>query len=172
MAVKNRQLVKGFNHHREADSRVQIAFGNREAKTFGNQAKTDHQQEAQTENDDGRMAVNKAGQGFAGHQHQANGNHHCNHHDRQVVNHADGGDHRVEREDGIQHHDLRHNPPESRAFALGRIIAIFPFQPLVEFNGGFEEEEQAARQHYEIAGAKAQIAPGDEWFGQRDQPGD
>ena len=141
MAVKNRQLVEGFNHDREADSRVQVAFRNRETKAFGNQAKADHQQEAQTENNDGRMAVNKAGEGFTGHQHQANGNNHCSHHDRQVVNHADRGYHRVEREDGIKHHDLRYHPPEPGAFTLGRVIAIFPFQPFVKFYGGFEEEE-------------------------------
>lgn len=170
MTVKDRQLIEGFNHDREADGGVQVSFGNREAKAFGNQAKTDHQQEAQAENNDCRMTVNKAGQGLAGHQHQANGNNYRSHHYRQVVNHADRGYHRIEREDGIKHHDLRNHSPEPRAFALGRVIAIFTFQPFVELNGGFKEKEQPAKQHNEIASAKAQIVPRNQRPGESNQP--
>ena len=57
-AVKQRQLVKGFNHDREANCRVQIAFRDNKAEAFSNQAEADHQQEAQTEDDNGRVAVN------------------------------------------------------------------------------------------------------------------
>ena len=141
MAVKNRQLIKGLDHDREANRCVQVAFRNRKAEAFGNQAKTNHQQEAETENDDGWMTVNEAGQGFTGHQHQANGNNYRRHHHRQMVNHADRGNNRVEGEDGVQHHDLRDHSPEFRAFALSGIIAVLPLQPFIKLNGGFEKQE-------------------------------
>ena len=140
-AVKQRQLVKGFNHDREANRRVQITFRDNKAEAFSNQAEADHQQEAQTEDDNGRVAVNEARQGLAGHQHQADGDDHRGHHHRQVVDHADGSDHRVERKDGVEHHDLRHHGPEFRPSALGGIIAVLPLQPFVEFDCSFKQQE-------------------------------
>ncbi len=74
-----------------------------------------------------------------------------------MVDHADGSDHRVEREDRIQHHNLRHHAPEARAASLGRIIAVFPLQPLVELHRGFKKQEEAADQHNEVAGAEGEI---------------
>ena len=41
-AVKNSQLVERLDHHREADSRIQIPFRNVETKPFRHQAKADH----------------------------------------------------------------------------------------------------------------------------------
>ncbi len=101
------------------------------------------------------MVVHKSGQGLAGEQHQANGDYHCRHHDRQVIDHPHGGNHGVERKDSVQHHDLRDHRPEFRPLTLGRVGAIFPFQPFVELHGGFKEQEEAAEQHNQIAGAEA-----------------
>ena len=118
------------------------------------------------------MAVNEARQGLAGHQHQADGDDHRGHHHRQVVDHADGSDHRVERKDGVEHHDLRHHGPEFRPFALGGVIAVFPLQPLIKLDGRFKQQKQAAKQHNQIAGAKAEVVKNNQRFGQGDQPGD
>ena len=112
-----------------------------EAKTVGHQAEANHQQEAQAKNNDGRVTVHEAGQCLAGHDHQRDGNNDRGHHHRKVVHHPDGGDHRVQGEDRIQHHDLRDHRPEFCSAALGRVLAVFAFQPLVELHGGFEQQE-------------------------------
>ena len=91
-----------------------------EAKTVGHQAEANHQQEAQAEDHNGRVT---------------------GHHHRKVVHHPDGGDHRVQGENRIQHHDLRDHRPEFCSAALGRVLAVFAFQPLVELHGSFEQQE-------------------------------
>ena len=143
-----------------------------EAKTVGHQAKANHQQEAQAEDHDSRVTVHKAGQRLAGHHHQRDGNDHRGHHHRKVVDHPDGGDHRVEGEDRIQHHDLRHHRPEFRSAALGWVLAVFTLQPLVELHRGFEQQEQPAEEHDQIAGAKTQAVNGEQRLSERHQPGD
>lgn len=140
-AVEQRQLVQRLNDDGEANGRIQITFRDGESKPFGNQAETNHQQEAQTENNDSRVAVDKTRQRFAGEQHQTHGNNYRCHHHRQMVDHADGGDHRIEGEDGIQHHNLSDHSPELRALALNRIIAVFAFQSLIELNSRFKQQE-------------------------------
>ena len=87
------------------------------------------------------MAIDKPRQRFAGEQHQTHGNNHRRHHHRQMVDHAYGGDHRIEGENGIQYHNLSDHPPEPRALALNRIIAVFALQPFIQLNGGFKQQE-------------------------------
>ena len=74
------------------------------------------------------------------------------------------------REDGVEHHDLRHDGPEFRPFALGGVIAVFPLQPLIKLDGRFKQQKQAAKQHNQIAGAKAEVVKNNQRFGQGDQP--
>ena len=127
-----------------------------EAKTIRYQAKANHQQEAQTEDDDSRVTVHEARQGFTGEHHQGDGDDHRGHHHRQMVNHPDGRDHGVERKDGIQHHYLRDHRPEFCTASLGGVFTVFSFQPLIKLNRGFEQQEQSAEKHDQVAGAKAQ----------------
>ena len=171
-AVKYRQLVKRFNHDGETNGGVQIAFRNVEAKTVGHQAKANHQQEAQAEDHDGWVAVHKAGECLARHHHQRDGDNHRCHHNGQMVHHPDGGDHRIQGEDGIQHHDLRYHRPESRATSLGRVLAVFTFEPFIELYRGFEQQEQPAEEHDQIAGAKAEAVNGEQRLRECDHPGD
>ncbi len=142
-----------------------------ETKPFGHQTETNHQQEAQTQNNNSWMAVNKARQRLAGQQHQADGNNDCRHHHRQVIDHANSGNDGIQREDGVQHHDLCDHPPELSAFTLGGVIAVFPFQPFVELHSGFKQQEETTEQHDQIAGAEAEIANAEQRRGQRYQPG-
>ncbi len=98
------------------------------------------------------MAVNEARQRLAGHQHQADGDNPaaiC----LRVIDHADGGDHRVKREDGVRHHDLRHDGPEFR-LALGGVIALSFLQSLIKLDGRFKQQKQAAKQHNPIRALK------------------
>lgn len=46
---------------------------------------------------------------------------HSGNHNRQLVDHADGGDHRIQREDHIQQQDLHENAGERRFDAGGAV---------------------------------------------------
>ena len=142
-----------------------------ETKSFGDQAKTNHQQEAQAQNNDSWMTVDKARQRLARQHHQADGNNHRSHHHGQVIDHPNSGNDGIEREYGVQHHDLRDHTPELSAFTLGGIVAVFSFQPFVELHSGFKQQEETAEQHDQIAGAEAEIANAEQRRGQCYQPG-
>ena len=139
-------------------------------KAFGNEAKANHQQEAQAKNNNRRMAVYKTRQRFAGQQHQRDGDNDGGHHDGQVINHPDCRNHRVERKNGIQNDDLLHEGPKLRPSPLRGVIAVFTFQAFVELNGGLKEQEQTAEQHNQIARAETEIAEGKKRVGERNQP--
>lgn len=140
------------------------------AEALRHQAKANHQQEAQAQDNDSRVSVDEARQRLAGQQHQADGDADRDHHHRQMIDHADRGDHRVEREDGVQHHDLRHDRPETCAFARAMLLFILAFQPLIELHGGFEQQEYPADQHDQIAAAEGVLRDDEHRFGQRRQP--
>ncbi len=117
-----------------------------EAGTFGYQAETNHQQEAQTEHHHGGVTVDKIGERLACYDHDNHGDNHRNHHHFHVFNHAHGGNHGIEREDSIQHNNLRDYGPKggvNLTFACGDGLA---FQALVHFDCGFKEEEYSAQQ--------------------------
>lgn len=89
-----------------------------------------------------------------------------------MVDHADGGYHRVEREDGIQHHNLRHHRPEAGAFARTMLLFIFTLQPLVKLHGSFEQQEDTPDQHNKVASAKRMTGGKKQRLGERGQPRD
>ncbi|MNV70920.1 hypothetical protein D3C71_1639040 [compost metagenome] len=61
-----------------------------------------------------------------------------------MVDHTHGGNHRVEREDGVQHHDLRDYRPEFCPTALRGVFTVLAFEPLIQLNRGLEQQEQPA----------------------------
>src|SRR5690606_3301708 len=70
-AVALRDLVEELDHDRETDRRVEIALGQMEPQAVGHQAETDHEQEAQTQHDYGRMRVDERSQRLRSEQHDA-----------------------------------------------------------------------------------------------------
>ncbi|MOA25793.1 hypothetical protein D3C78_1465420 [compost metagenome] len=89
-------LVKQLDQDRETNCGIQVTFRNMQTKAFGDQAKADHQQEAQAQHHNSRMRINEVGQRFGSHQHHHHGDDNGGHHNRQVVHHAHGGNYRVE----------------------------------------------------------------------------
>src|SRR5690606_4545186 len=124
-------LVDKFHDNREANRRIQIAFWNMETKTFDHQRKADHHQETQTQNDHGWMFIDEIHQGFGSPQHNAHRDNHRNHHNRQMINHADCGNNTVEREHGIQHHNLYDDHPEDCMYRIFFFHMRFGFNPLM-----------------------------------------
>src|SRR5690606_7325814 len=112
LATRTGDLVEHLDENREADGRVQVALGNVETQAFGGRAEADHHEEAQAQHDHRRARVDEGGQRLAGDDHQADGDDHRDHHHFQMLDHTNGGDHRIQREHRVEHDDLRHHRPE------------------------------------------------------------
>ncbi|MNN75375.1 hypothetical protein D3C81_1916730 [compost metagenome] len=87
------------------------------------------------------MFVHKASQWLRGQQHHGHRNHNRSHHHRQVVHHTDGGNYRVQREHGIEHHDLCDNNPETRIAFTVPVVVLAVLQPFMQLGGGLEQQE-------------------------------
>ena len=112
-----------------------------ETEAFNHQRETNHHQEAQTENHYCRVLVDEIHQRFRGPQHDTDCDNHRDHHHRQVFNHANCSNHAVEREHGVQYHDLHNHHPEYR---LNRIFLLghrFGFQTLMQLHGALKQQE-------------------------------
>ncbi|MNO88773.1 hypothetical protein D3C76_802380 [compost metagenome] len=164
-------LVEHFDQDRETDGRVQITLWNVKAQAFGGQRKADHHQEAQAQHDHCGMRVDEAGQRLAGDDHQANGNDHRDHHHSELVDHAHGGNHRIEGEHRIEHHDLRHDGPEQRVSRIGRALADMAFEPFMQLHGRLEQQEHTAEQHDQVTPREALVEHFEQRLGQGHQPG-
>jgi hypothetical protein len=57
-------------------------------------------------------------------QHQRDGQHHRGDHDVELVDHADGGDHRVDGEHHVQQQDLDDHGAEGDRLAAGGLLPI------------------------------------------------
>ena len=120
---------------------------------------------------EGRVLMN-AVSGLEANEHRRHRDDHRGHHDVELVDHADRGDDRVEREHRVEHHDLRHDRPEGRMRRAGRLAAVPALDPVVDLGGRLDQQEHAA-------GDQDQVAPGDleapereHRRGERHHPGD
>ena len=125
-----------------------------ETETFDQQAETDHHQEAEAEDDDRRVPADETHQRSGGRQHDADGDDDGDHHDRDVVDHADGGDDAVEREDEVEHDDLRDDLPEHRMDDLAGLMRLGAFEAMVQFHRTLGEQEGAAEDQDDVAARK------------------
>ena len=152
LGVLHRYLVEDFNQDGKTDGGVEIAFGDLEVEGFRNQAEAYHEQEAQTEHDDGGMAVHKIGQGFAGPYHHGHGDDDGSHGDDDVVDHGHGGNDGIDGENGIENQNLGNNAPKKGMLFLricyGEVVG--PFEAFVQFGGGFIEQEESACKHNQV----------------------
>ncbi len=89
-----------------------------------------------------------------------------------MVHHAHGGNHSIQREDGVQYHNLRHDNPEAGIAFTVAVIMLTVFQPFMELGRGLEQQEQTAEQHDQITAGEAQFPYAEERTGERHHPGD
>ena len=107
------------------------------------QRHADQEQEAERQHLDGRMAMDELADRLGRPHHDADGDDDGRHHDPQLVDHADGRDHRVEREDDVEEHDLDDHAGERRRDAARR-VSLLAFELLVDFVRALRQQEQAA----------------------------
>ena len=71
-------------------------------------------------------------------------------HHAELVDHADRGDHRVEREDDVEQHDLHDHAGERRRHAR-RAVALVALELLVDLVRALGDQEQAADEQDQVA---------------------
>jgi hypothetical protein len=98
--------VQQLHEDRETHRKVDVALGDMLVEAFQQEGQADQQQEAQGEHLQGGVAVDDAGDGLGRDQHHHYGHRDGSDHNRDLIYHAYGGDHRVEREDQVQDDDL------------------------------------------------------------------
>ena len=85
------------------------------------------------------MTVNKIADGSRGEHHHPHRDHHCRHHDEQMIRQADGGDHWIEAKDDIQQHDLHDGAEEGVDVGLQPLL--FTFDRFMDLFTGFPDKE-------------------------------
>lgn len=143
-----------------------------ETETLDDEAEADHQKKAKAENDHGRVFRHEGHQRprcrhHHGHGHADGGNHHP-----EIIDHANGSDDAVEREDGVEHDDLHDDLPEDRMHHLALFRLLVTLQPFVQFHRALGEQEGTAEDEDEIATGKGEIRNGEKRPRQRDDPRD
>ncbi|ENN86158.1 hypothetical protein RHSP_33312 [Rhizobium freirei PRF 81] len=166
------KLVQRLDDDREADGGIEIALRHMEAEAFDDERETDHHQEAEAEDDHGRMFRNEGHQRLRQEQHDADREDHGNHHDGELLHHAHGRDDTVEREDRVEHDDLHDHLPEDGVNELLFALRLMPFQPFMQLHRALEQQEQAAENQDEVAAGQAKAPDGEQRRRQRHHPGD
>ena len=89
--------------------------------------------------------------GAGEHHHERDGDDHRRDHDRDLVDHADRGDDRVEREDDVEQHDLHDHRRNDAALTAAEACALLALELVVDLVGALADQEQAARDQDEVA---------------------
>ncbi len=109
--------------------------------------------------------------GRRGEHHHAHRQHHRRDHHGEMARHADGGDHRVEREDDVEQHDLPDDAAERGACASPGMVRI-PFQPLMNLARAFRDQEEAAADENQVAAGERMAQQMKQRRSETDDPGE
>ena len=128
LGLRLRQDVERLDHRGKKHRGVNIASFDMKAETVGDQRHADHQEEAQRQHQNGRIAVDERRQRPHGDHHHPDRHDDGYDHDRKILGHADGRDDAVDREDDVDHDDLDEARDEaerrSRLFVVTLVIRI------------------------------------------------
>ena len=163
--------VDRLHENREAHREVDVALRDVEARPVGHQRQANHQEERQRQHLHGRVAHDEVADRLGRDHHDADGDDDGGDHDRELAGHADGGDDRVEGEDDVEDHDLADDGGKRRRDA-GAGVAFLAFELLVDFDGGFPEEEEAAADEDEVASREAVVEGVEERLCEAHDPGE
>src|SRR5690606_21221219 len=163
-----------LDRQREGHREINIAFRHVRTKRLGDQQGADHDQERQREDLKRGVLLDEVADGARRQHHHPDrdddgGNHHLN-----VVHQAYGGDHRIQREDDIDHRDLQDDPDESglhRTACAARLLFL-ALDAVPDFHGALEQQEQATEEQDQITPGNPVIHDGEQVVGQAHDPGD
>ena len=117
---------------------------------FGDQQRADDDEERQRENLQRRMLVDEIGDGPGRNHHHQHRNHDCRDHHRHMLHQAYRGDHRIQREDDVDHCDLQDDANETRLGRAAGGLFFLAFDAVPDFQGALEQQEQAAKEQDQV----------------------
>ncbi len=164
--------VDHLDEDRERHRGVDVALGDVQAEPVGHQHQADHDQEAQRQHLDGRMALDELADRPGEHQHEHDRDQDRGDHHPALVDHADCGDDRVEREHDVEHHDLHDDAAEGRRHRAGGDRLGRALELLVDLVRGLADQEQAAADQDQVAPGEVLSKHREQRRGQPDDPGD
>src|SRR5690606_5203687 len=130
-------------------------------------------QERQRQHLDGGVAVDELADGPGGEQHHQHRQDDGDGHDGDLADKAHRGDHRVQREDDIEHRDLHQDHAEAgggnRRPGGDSVAAL---QAVVDLVGGLEQQEQAAADENDVAPGDFMVEDAEQGVGEAHHPGD
>ena len=129
------------------------------AEAVRDQHGADHQQEAQRQHHHGRIPLDEIRHRIRGEQHHQHRRDHRNHHHRQMLGHAHGGQDGIDREDEVQHQDLRDRRAEGHRLApdVQEIVIGVRIDIVMDFLGSLPHQEQPARDQNQVAPGKLRL---------------
>lgn len=145
--------LEQVHHDQHEDGHIDERLGNMVTHTLGDQIEADHHQDDQAKNLKILMLVDELGDLFSRHDHHGHGNQNSGDHDGDFLDHADGGDHRVQGKDDIHQADLKDHTPKSRNFFVDGLF--FERIHLVQnFLAGLDDQEDAATHQNQVLPGK------------------
>src|SRR5215217_1121211 len=142
--------VQEFDEDGEAHREVDVALGDVLVEALQEQSQADKDQEAQGEHLQGGVAVDYTGYGLGGDQHDQYGHRDGGDHHRDLIDHADSGDHRVQRENDVEDDDLDQDASECRLHP-GAGVPLLGLKILVDLVGALAQQEEPADDQDHVA---------------------
>ena len=172
LALAPAPQVQRLDEDAERHGRVDVGLVDVEAEAVRDQRDADEQQERQRQHLDRRMVVDEPREWPGRDQHHADGDDDGDDHDRHLIDQADRGQDRIEREHDIEQDDLHEHAAQSgRACARCR-MRLIALERLVDLGGGLPEQEDAATDEDDVAPREVTIEQRDERLRQADDPRD
>src|SRR3712207_6549422 len=145
--------VEELDEDGEAHREVDVTLRDVLVETFEEEGEADQQEEAQGEHLHRRVSVDEAAHGLGGDQHHKDGYGDGRDHHGDLIDHADGGYDRVQREDHVEE-DYLHQDAAEGGLDPSAAVSFFALEVLVDLEGALAEQEEAAQD-------QDQVAPGD-----------
>ena len=118
------------------------------------------------------MTIDKLTDGFCGKHHYTDGDNDCQHHDRHVFGHADGGNDRIQRKNDVDHRDLsEHCCIAAHRFRLVALLKLGTLHVFPDLLGAFVKQEQTAAKQDQVATGYFLRQHGKQWCGKTHDPG-
>src|SRR5262245_53961463 len=112
------------------------------AEAFRHQHTADQDEKAEREHLDGRMSVHEITDLIHEDEHDDHRDDHGSDHDSDLLDHPDGSNDRVEREDDIEQHDLDDHLLEVHRHLFG-FLAVHAFELFVNLTGTLPEQKHS-----------------------------
>ncbi len=136
--------IHHLNRHGKRHGKVNVTFGNVEFEPLAKQRYSDQDEKTQGQHFDRRVPVDKIAEGSGRKHHHPHGNNHCDNHNRHVFSKPHSRNHRIEREDDVDHGNLSENTEITHACSSLMTFRM-PFETAVNFVGALANEKHRLR---------------------------